>query len=107
MIKFFRFFILLFLFLQYSCGTWDQVKRGMTGQKKTSTDEFLVKKKDPLVRPPDYAKLPMPGNTNLEEIDDEEEEERSLSIKNLETTTESTLESGTVEENILRRIKKN
>ena len=32
----------------------------MTGQNKKTTDEFLVKKKDPLIIPPEYDKLPVP-----------------------------------------------
>ena len=32
----------------------------MSGQKVTNTDEFLIKKKDPLVLPPEYEKLPLP-----------------------------------------------
>ena len=34
-----------------SCGT---MKEGFTSQKKKSTDEFLVKKKSPLVMPPEF-----------------------------------------------------
>ena len=36
------------------------VKRGLTGEKKVSTDEFMIKKKDPLIMPPDYENLPTP-----------------------------------------------
>ena len=43
-----------------SCQTLGEVKRGLTGEKKISTDEFLIKKKDPLVMPPDYENLPTP-----------------------------------------------
>ena len=41
--------LILLLFIS-SCGdSWDSFKRGMTGQKQVSKDEFLVKKKDPLI----------------------------------------------------------
>ena len=50
----------------FSCGT---IKEGFTNQKKTSSDEFLVEKKSPLVMPPDYNDLPVPkvvgGNENF------------------------------------------
>ena len=36
------------------------VKRGLTGSKSDSTDEFLVQKKDPLILPPDFESLPSP-----------------------------------------------
>ena len=46
--------LILLLFIS-SCGdSWDSFKRGMTGQKQVSKDEFLVKKKDPLILTPDY-----------------------------------------------------
>ena len=43
-----------------SCETMKSVKRGLTGAKSNSTDEFLVKKKDPLILPPDFENLPTP-----------------------------------------------
>ena len=36
------------------------IKRGLTGEKKVSTDEFMIEKKDPLIMPPDYENLPTP-----------------------------------------------
>lgn len=46
-----------------SCGT---IKEGFTNQKKNSSDEFLVKKKLPLVMPPDYNNLPIPKKENVD-----------------------------------------
>ena len=34
-------------------------------QKKSSADEFLVKKKDPLILPPDYENLPTPDEAPI------------------------------------------
>ena len=62
--------ILLFIFLASCADTWDGVKRGLTGAKKDSADEFLVKKKDPLILPPDFENLPTP-------------DEREVILKNL------------------------
>ena len=37
---------MLLIFLVTSCAdTWGNVKRGLTGAKQKSTDEFMVKKK--------------------------------------------------------------
>ena len=44
------FFIILFGSFFYSCTT---LKKGFESQRKNSTDEFLVEKKQPLVMPPD------------------------------------------------------
>ena len=54
-------YLFLLVFFVTSCGgTFDNVKRGLTGAKKQSTDEFLIQKKDPLILPPDYENLPSP-----------------------------------------------
>tara|TARA_B110000483_G_scaffold201655_1_gene242806 strand:- start:325 stop:648 length:324 start_codon:yes stop_codon:yes gene_type:complete len=68
-----RIFLLL-LFLN-SCST---IAEGLGGAKQRNSDEFLVKKKAPLVLPPNFEQLPEPGmspgvdkalNTlNIEEI---------------------------------------
>ena len=58
-------YILLFVFLTSCADTLDSVKRGLTGAKKSSGDEFLVQKKDPLILPPDYENLPSPDEENL------------------------------------------
>jgi len=42
------------IFFVTSC---ESVKRGLSGEKVKSTDEFLIKKKDPLIMPPDYENL--------------------------------------------------
>ena len=58
-------YILLFVFLTSCADSFDSVKRGLTGAKKSSGDEFLVQKKDPLILPPDYENLPYPDEENL------------------------------------------
>ena len=62
MLKRIIYLITVFFFVTSCAGTWDSVKRGLTGQKKNSTDEFLVEKKDPLILPPDFENLPTPSN---------------------------------------------
>ena len=56
----------------------DSVKRGLTGDKKNSVDEFFIQKKDPLIIPPDFENLPAPGELSAEK------EEISDFEKNLE-----------------------
>ena len=86
--------ILLLIFLT-SCGnTLDSVKRGLTGAKKSSADEFLVKKKDPLIMPPDYENLPSPDERDISLEEDSifqdtlepEEEDGSASQTNVESS---------------------
>tara|TARA_Y100001970_G_scaffold162571_1_gene198748 strand:- start:5661 stop:5960 length:300 start_codon:yes stop_codon:yes gene_type:complete len=49
-------FLLLFFIFINNCSGFQDV---MTGKTRT-TDEFLVKKKDPLILPPKYGELPLP-----------------------------------------------
>tara|TARA_B110000483_G_scaffold63867_1_gene79506 strand:+ start:4 stop:336 length:333 start_codon:yes stop_codon:yes gene_type:complete len=58
------FYIILILIPLTGC---QGVKDGLTGKKKNNTDEFLIRKKNPLAQPPDYNKLPKPYNINKEE----------------------------------------
>ena len=94
-------YILFLLIFITSCGTFDTVKRGLTGQKKQSSDEFLIKKKDPLILPPDFEELPLQDEIIAET------EEISNFEKSLETSMEETSSSsGTLEESILKKIQK-
>ena len=95
------------MFFLESCGTWDQVKKGLTGQKTTSSDEFLVEKKDPLIKPPNFEELPVPGS-NSSNTSSLENDVELQSLKNLEIEQESyeLEETGSTESNILKRIRK-
>ena len=90
------------IFLLTSCGGgWDSVKRGLTGEKKLSTDEFLVKKKDPLILPPDFESLPTPSDRR------EAIEEVSSFEKTLTKSVENVFESkASAEQSILKKIPK-
>ena len=95
------------MFFLESCGTWNEVKKGLTGQKTDSTDEFLVEKKDPLIKPPNFEELPVPGS-NTDNAQSLENDVELQSLENLETKQESyeLEETGSTENNILKRIRK-
>ena len=59
--------MLIIILTLYSCGGFSEAGKVLRNEKVTTTDEFLVKKKDPLVLPPDYNKLPEPGSLNENE----------------------------------------
>ena len=58
------FIVLILSLLLFSCGGFKLKK------KATSGEEFLIEKKDPLVLPPDFSKLPKP-NEQPETADEE------------------------------------
>ena len=92
------------LFLISSCaGTWDSVKRGVTGAKSNSSDEFLVEKKDPLVLPPDFEKLPTPGDQDTDDKSDELDVKDLLEIENNDDENNSDSSDNLID-NILKKI---
>tara|TARA_B100001057_G_scaffold377853_1_gene383138 strand:+ start:1725 stop:2042 length:318 start_codon:yes stop_codon:yes gene_type:complete len=98
-------FILLTSLLLLSCQA---VKDGLTGKKSENSDEFLVKKKNPLVIPPQYLELPKPKSSvtksTLERIEDETNIEEL--IKTNSNTTETTSKNyGKAEDFVLENIK--
>ena len=92
-------YILFVICFVTSCQTLGDVKRGLTGEKVVSTDEFLIKKKDPLVMPPDYENLPTPDEriAAKEEISDFE---KSLEI----SIEDNSSTSSSAESSILKQI---
>ena len=95
----------LLIFLVTSCAdTWGNVKRGLTGSKQKTTDEFLVKKKDPLILPPDFESLPSPSDEE-EAIEEMTSFEKTLKQAS-ETETTTSLEGSSAEDSILKQIRK-
>ena len=75
-------------------------KKALTGAKRNTTDEFLVKKKDPLILPPDYENLPIPDESAATN------EYSSTFEKNLEALIEdNSSTSSSVENSILKKIR--
>ena len=105
--KFFKFskLLLLLLFL-YSCGS---VGEALQGKKRSDQgDEFLIDKKNPLSMPPDFDKLPKPGESNVKSTKDIENDQSN--IKNLLKNTgdenvSNSDESTSIESSILKKIK--
>tara|TARA_A100001011_G_scaffold76069_1_gene78209 strand:+ start:808 stop:1134 length:327 start_codon:yes stop_codon:yes gene_type:complete len=97
-------FLLLFL---YSCGS---VGEALQGKKRSDQgDEFLIDKKNPLVMPPDFDKLPKPGEANVKSTKQIQNEDSN--IKNLLKRSEiqeealSSEQSSSIESSILKKIK--
>ena len=103
-----KFFVVsIFIILLNSCGT---IKEGFVSQKKNSTDEFLVKKKSPLVMPPEFYELPIPGNNNQVQKNDENSDIKSLITGSANETSKSQNSSNqntNFETSILEKIKNN
>ena len=100
--------ILLTLFLPVillSCASLEEAGKVLRNEKIKSTDEFLVKKKEPLVLPPDFSKIPEPGS--LSKNKEGENEDRIKKILKAPSTSDSNKNnSSSVEDSIINRIRK-
>ncbi|SVB22149.1 uncharacterized protein METZ01_LOCUS175003 [marine metagenome] len=101
--------IIIIFFLITACAeSWDDIKKGLGGEKRTSTDEFLVRKKEPLVMPPKWKNLPEPGGVmkSDDEVGEATDIEELIKLgKNKESSTNYEQGSGSLEEKILEKIK--
>ena len=95
------FWVLIFL------SGCQSVKETLAGTKKSNDAEFLVEKKNPLVQPPEFNKLPEPkslNKVNKEEINSKDflDLKKITSNKSNDNTSSSSLE-----DSILKKIKAN
>ena len=99
------FFLIILLFALCSC---EGVKNALSGKKFENSDEFLVIKKNPLVLPPNFNKLPTPKDvTDTTQIDNIENEIEDLlsSIKNDDEDNVESSSSSDTESFVLEKIK--
>ena len=101
--------IIIIFFLTTACtSSWEDIKKGLGGEKRTSTDEFLVRKKEPLVMPPKWKNLPEPGGImkSDEELGEPTDIEELMKLgKNKESSTDYEQGNDNLEESILKKIK--
>ena len=102
-------FLLFFLLLFSGC---QDVKKGFSGKKIDQGEEFLVIKKNPLVVPPDFEKMPLPKNenNNINSIKTENKQDsefkKLLETKNKNSDISTSKENtGNLEKKIIDKIK--
>ena len=94
--------LLLLAFFVTSCDTMNSVKRGLTGEKMESSDEFFIRKKAPLSMPPKFDELPTPsasGTGKVESSDITDKLKKEILTKGTDSIPSST------EESMLKKIK--
>ena len=98
-------FLLLFLpFLIWGCQSLSEAGKVMRNEKTNSTDEFLVKKKQPLTLPPDFAEIPKPGTLEKKAKEDNEKNTIEKAFRIDKEKSNKKPRSGSVEESILNKI---
>jgi hypothetical protein len=95
----------ILLVILNNCSGLKEMGDIMSNKKIKTTDEFLIKKNEPLTLPPDYEMLPKPNSSESKSTKKEntieemlkDSKSKSSSIKNKSSSTEAS---------ILNRIKK-
>ena len=103
MIKNFYFINIVLIFLTACSGIKDAGKV-LRNEKKNTTDEFLVKKRNPLVIPPNFEEVPEPGS--LKEKKENEEEKIKKILKAPKKEIKSKNKPSSLEDSILTKIRK-
>ncbi len=93
------------IFILNGCSSFSEAGKILRNEKVRTTDEFLIKKKEPLTQPPDFETIPEPGSM------ESKAERQESSIEQILKTTPSkegqtTNQSSSTEESILNQIKK-
>ena len=94
--------IFIILILIPSCQS---AKDAFTLQKKNTTDEFLVEKKEPLVMPPDYNKMPEPDSLKKSQVDEKDKIRKILKEDKLKAETKQNNSSNKIEQSIIDKIR--
>jgi hypothetical protein len=102
-------FLLIFIFLFSGC---QDIKKGMTGKNIDQGEEFLVIKKNPLVVPPDFEKMPIPKNevekTNAIKVENNQDNDFKKLLKTQDqnvNVSDSIENTGDLEKKIIDKIK--
>ena len=105
-IKLFFYFIFLICILS-SCSGFSDIGNILRNEKIKTTDEFLVKKREPLTEPPDMGSLPFPKNSSGEEQQKDEKNQikKLLKVKE-EKKSLGKSKSSSIEELIINQIKR-
>tara|TARA_B100000963_G_scaffold319177_1_gene300811 strand:- start:243 stop:551 length:309 start_codon:yes stop_codon:yes gene_type:complete len=96
--------LLIILISLNSCSGMSDAKKVLRNEKIKTTDEFLVKKRNPLVLPPNFEEIPKPG-TKPSKNENEEDKIKKI-LKGPKTDNTQSSKSKSVEESILKRIRK-
>ncbi len=98
-----RNFLILIFFILVSCTSLQEAGKVLRNEKTNTTDEFLVKKREPLIIPPDFKSLPEPGSSKKEKIT--EKQKLKIILKGPDDVNLKN-QSTNVEESILDKIRK-
>ena len=92
-------FSILFLLFLLSFNSLQEAGKVLRNEKVKTTDEFLVKKKEPLVMPPDLNKVPEPDTIKSKR--EKNDQEKIKEIFNMPKSENSNVKSNSSTENLI------
>ena len=98
-----RYFLIFIFLILISCSSFKEAGKVLRNEKTNTTDEFLVKKREPLVLPPDFKEIPEPGSIKKENNSEQQKLKIILKAPNNENSNSS---SSNIEKSIIDKIRK-
>ena len=92
------------LFVLASCGGLKDAGKVLRNEKVRTTDEFLVKKRNPLVLPPNFEEIPAPDSKLKKKEDEKDKIKKILRAPRSENLSKK--KSSSIEQEILNKIRK-
>ena len=96
-------FLIYFLIIIPLFGC-ESAKEGFTLKKKNNSDEFLIEKKNPLVMPPEYGDLPVPGDFEAQSSNVDKDEFEKIITKSKNKTSKKRKIKTNIEQSVLEKI---
>ena len=94
-----------FLLILSACGGMSDASKVLRNEKIKTTDEFLVKKREPSVLPPNYNEIPEPDTLNRSRnLSEDDKIKKILEVQS--KNTEGKNKTSSVEELIIDKIGK-
>tara|TARA_B100002019_G_C21132028_1_gene528758 strand:- start:397 stop:702 length:306 start_codon:yes stop_codon:yes gene_type:complete len=100
-----RHLIILYLLILSSCSSFQEAGKVLRNEKTNTTDEFLVKKKEPLIMPPDLNKVPEPDTIKSQKEKDDEVKLKEM-FKITKSESDNTKSNSSTENSIIDKIRK-
>ena len=98
--------LLMSLMIIFSnCSSFSEASKVLRNEKRASTDEFLIQKKEPLTQPPDFERIPEPESIKSRSTQNQNNFEKILKT-NKAKSGDSQTQSSSTEQSIINRIKK-
>jgi len=99
-----KFKFLIFILFLNACTSVEDAAKVLRNEKIQNTDEFLVEKRKPLVLPPDFSEIPEPGS--ITSNNNKKNENNIKEILNVDEEKTQSSKSSSVEDSILKNIRK-